>query len=740
MKKNNKGSAFVMVLIILAIVGILAAVSMWVSLVNYQMKLTDIKVKNNFYSAESVLDQICVGLQSDVSFAYERAYKTVSTFYVEMSDAERKVEFEKIYLKELKRRLKATDDVTDMSYQIEKLRGYVYQNLQDGHQLPYAQIQVVDRPECRAKNDKDGRMITYDNHIELKGIEVTFTNEEGYTSIIETDISLNIPDLQFINANSMPNTLSYSLIATEGLEVNGNTKIEGSLYAGKDSLHPEGLSFAVKGAVTLEKAKYLVSYGKTKIDVAQELKVNPDIQFWTQDIEVNGGNAVLQGNTFVADDLTLKGISPKVVLGADGNSNTLTGKYVGFGTSQDSAENSSAIILNGKNSSLDMSHLKELQLGGYAFVNTDQVPANLEGVNNLADNNDIKTGESIAVKSGQIAYLIPPECIGVDANQKSLYNKNPLTYEEEKKIKELGYTEVSELVFSEKIGSDLKSVLDGKSIDSVVSKVHVPKDGGLTYYYINLDQKMAATYFRKYYQSNKEGRFELYTDFYTDKIQIQDDSSLVQTVGNCVLFEEEKSKIRAPKSTGLANQMGQYGVEYDALRYIIYPNSDLVTAEDKSRANVFDNLINVDEMKDMMGGSSQIVVEYTNPTSEDNNMKAILINDPDHNYTYKSESDPKGQVALIITTGSVTVDSNFHGTIIAKKKINVTNTAAELSNRKVEDMRNLLKQEIVTGKPVYQVFRDGEDYLIGTASDEENKKKDKISYSDLITYQNWLMR
>ena len=48
MKKNNKGSAFVMVLVILAIVGILAAVALWVSLVNYQMKLTDVKVKNNF--------------------------------------------------------------------------------------------------------------------------------------------------------------------------------------------------------------------------------------------------------------------------------------------------------------------------------------------------------------------------------------------------------------------------------------------------------------------------------------------------------------------------------------------------------------------------------------------------------------------------------------------------------------------------------------------------------------------
>ena len=104
MKKNNKGSAFVMVLVILAIVGILAAVALWVSLVNYQMKLTDINVKNNFYSAESVLDQICVGLQTDVSEAYQTAYNKTIVNYSLMSDEQRKSLFEAQFKMALKKK------------------------------------------------------------------------------------------------------------------------------------------------------------------------------------------------------------------------------------------------------------------------------------------------------------------------------------------------------------------------------------------------------------------------------------------------------------------------------------------------------------------------------------------------------------------------------------------------------------------------------------------------------------
>ena len=46
----------VVVIIAMAFIGILASVLMYMSLLNYQMKVNNLKAKDNFYSAETVLD------------------------------------------------------------------------------------------------------------------------------------------------------------------------------------------------------------------------------------------------------------------------------------------------------------------------------------------------------------------------------------------------------------------------------------------------------------------------------------------------------------------------------------------------------------------------------------------------------------------------------------------------------------------------------------------------------------
>ena len=105
-KLNNKGSTLVLVIIVLAIVSVFAVVALSISLYNFQMKITDKNVKDNFYSAETVLDQICVGLQGDVSKAYSGAYSEVMQNYNSISDNEtadmkeaRRNKFEKSFLK-----------------------------------------------------------------------------------------------------------------------------------------------------------------------------------------------------------------------------------------------------------------------------------------------------------------------------------------------------------------------------------------------------------------------------------------------------------------------------------------------------------------------------------------------------------------------------------------------------------------------------------------------------------------
>ena len=148
-------------------------------------------------------------------------------------------------------------------------------------------------------------------------------------------------------------------------------------------------------------------------------------------------------------------------------------------------------------------------LAGTAYINTQAI-VNSSSVG--TQNSNVAMGESISVKGDQIAYLVPPECIGTSgdgADAKSLYNKNPLSYKEYKDITATGqdqtkYTEVNANVVSTKTGKALSAYLpESKTIDKCIKKVFVPStdnsDDGLVYYYVNLPTNKAAEYYSDYF-------------------------------------------------------------------------------------------------------------------------------------------------------------------------------------------------------------------------------------------------
>ena len=62
-KSDNRGSTILMVVLVLVGVGIMAAIALWVSLRNVQMKATDEDIKESFYSAEGYREQVKAGVQ-----------------------------------------------------------------------------------------------------------------------------------------------------------------------------------------------------------------------------------------------------------------------------------------------------------------------------------------------------------------------------------------------------------------------------------------------------------------------------------------------------------------------------------------------------------------------------------------------------------------------------------------------------------------------------------------------------
>ena len=71
LKFNNHGSTL---LVAVSLIAVLATVLMSMSYMNYNMKVTELNSKKNFYNAEIVLDQINVGLQKEISDSLEDAY------------------------------------------------------------------------------------------------------------------------------------------------------------------------------------------------------------------------------------------------------------------------------------------------------------------------------------------------------------------------------------------------------------------------------------------------------------------------------------------------------------------------------------------------------------------------------------------------------------------------------------------------------------------------------------------
>lgn len=763
MKSNdNRGASFVMVVVAMAIVAVLAVTVLWIALMNLQMKVTDKKNTDNFYSAEGVLDQICTGLQGDISKAYSAGYTKVMENYSDSSinEAGRQSNFAQEYLKNLKTSLEY--DSTGMTFNMGKLIQYVDPKLLENKvNQPHAVIKSTN-----ADVNGNGQLKVYQNRVVLNGLRVEYTDEKGFKSIIETDISLGVPSMSFTASGGVPELFTYSLVGNEGLKITSGlnkVNLSGNLYAGCENAADTGTSttsVTIPNNATLDvkDTSYMIAEGDIEVgDFAEKnmagvhnnstLSVDSQCQLWTSNINVNGAAVNLDGMTYVADDMTLKGTGSKVTLGKNNKNNNA--KYVGFGNGGADKENpvagdSSAIIINGREASLDMSNIRELMLAGTAYINTQAI-VNSSRVG--TENSNVGMGESISVKGDQIAYLVPPECIGTSGNgadAKSLYNKNPLSYKEYKDITATGqdqtkYTEVNANVVSTKTGKALSAYLpETKTIDKCIKKVFVPStdnsDDGLVYYYVNLPTNKAAEYYSDYFGADSD-KLNRYTKFYTDSIQVNEAAS-IYTAGNYSIYDGSNLSLLKGIADGVDMDAQSDALQrtYTALNSKLLTNyADLPT--NAASVSLFTNIVNNTNLLKIVPNSGNKHIFETEYQGK--KYQAIVKNG---NYTYDA-NDKSHNVDIIVATGDVTLNADFTGTIVAKGRIIVNKDQCEIDNGTQELFKALLLEKVSDADDalhLYDVFMDGANYL-GNVSSFSNKKEadTKIDYATLITYQNW---
>lgn len=740
-KSDNKGSTILMVLLVIVGVGVMAAIALWVSFRNVQMKVTDTDIKESFYSAEAILEQVKAGVQKKVEAAYKQAiteelenFSNPPATVDAGGSTDRAERFNKTFRNKLEEELYGSATTgSNKHYNTFNITDMVDRGLLSSATYPYALVTA----RYGTLNADIGKLEMTDNKVVLKGIRVRYVSSDEQVSEIETDITISTPKAGGVAAKAVSDVFEYSIIGNEGIKVEpGNLTVKGNVYSGSPFSkgkveYGDKTSFVVdKNAAVSFDDKLLIANGDTVVNGS--FTTGAREKFLTENIVLNGGKASLSGVSQIADDLTLNGENSSVIL---------SGIYKGYGNSNSVAAESSAIIINGKNSSLDLSGAKEIMLAGYSYIATGNEKLRDTSRGEASQNKDIKMGESISIKGSQIGYLMPAEWIGTDEADASAFNSNPLTYAEynkiltetetdDKGVTKLKYKMVNNTVKSAKTGKSFKDygVITDADIDKYCSKIFVQpitgvSDEGLVYFYVNLPQDKAGNFLFDYYNKDMKGSKELDTHakFYTSSIKSVSEAK-IKTAGNYSILET--SILQLKNGGGTLDEPTAYKKEFSSLCTNL--TSD-VTPEEQRR-DVFDNIIYTDNLSSYLRGVTERVVTLTSGE------KAVITSG---NYDYNNSS---GNVRLIVAQGNVNVKQNFTGSIIAKGKITVSG-AGEISTDNAGIIKQLLREPVSEGGlgHLHKIFRDGE--ALSAVSKPESKpllfEDGSIDVSRLITYTNW---
>lgn len=784
-RQQNQGFSLFTVLIAVSFVGILGLLVLYIALSNFNMKITDLKGKNSFYTAERALEEIRTGLQEDVGNAMSKAYTQVLESYnVEnrsqdsSMDRQRQSEFQDCFITELMRTLRVSK-TEDNIYNMERLRGYVDLKY-DGSK----ESLIITNPAGSAplmKAVKNVGKNTENNGVLLKNLKVIYVDEKGRAAIICTDIRLLVPEVQFPTPSTLPDLMNMIVVADKGIVCEGTestpTSINGSIYAGN---LPSALAAdsetsikVIPGAsLNVESGDKVVCKGEISVGLNSTFTSAESVNLWARGLNADSvQNVSLSGSTYFADDLTVTGKNNNV---------KISGNYYGYGsyesaTSDDcvakdqyeksgltGAALSSAIVINGKNTTLDLSDTQKLMIAGRNYIASSKVKAN-----NRSNTNDVATGESLTVKGTQLAYLVPKEVLGASGN--------PLTYDAYLALLN-GAKDISvnwDAAVEAWGGRTLRDI----GVDSEKPVQTVFYNDGFVYFYLNFtDAQKSADFMQMYYQNNPtvKANMDKYLSFYfggeDSGITVKDADSYLRyiTNGNALSYSGADAQGNMQQATSvnpgekiLQEQVG-YQNSWYALNRKMITSYDLLNKAVKEDAegkthnetdgdrSVYDNLVNEKKMisyiKDTVKDDTGKYV-FT-ASDEDGGLQAIMYDNGENgmNQTLKISQSDADKLRLVVCTGDVEIEAGvkFQGIIMAKGTITLK-AGAQLESAPLEAARVFQAQMSSYGdgtsiKP-QDFFWEGDKYVLGNSSSSGKKDtlngSDTYSIADCVTYENW---
>ncbi len=662
----------------------LGAALLYVTYMGYKIAITQRSDKENFYSCSAVMNDIKTGLQNQVTQSLAVAYtNTVKAYAKADKSYVPQAEFANEFLKQLSSAAVQINGVSSPLFQSNQVSGktsisqYYTARLSGFVDSTQGAVTLGSSSDYTAQfgtvvqnTGTDGTPVS----ITLKEISVKYT-KDGYESNISTDIRIAIPEF-FAKSPLSESLNNCAIIANGGIihSSGGTAVINGDIFTG-------GLTVIGNGNNLTFNNGNVICKGTLAVNSSGSLIYNaPKYELWANEIDVGSqsgsvstvGTVNLSGKVYVANDLDLTGDG--------GSSATLAGIYFGFGNDSASADSSSAILINGRNSKLDISNLNKLSLAGVSFINISDQSLTSDG--SSVYSSSIPMGESIAVKSDQLAYLVPAECISNYATNPCLFGGTVEAPDCDSSTVIWGTKKLSDYIGSGK--GEIKTLY--KNLDSQNKIAYV--------FLVFNSQKYANAYFQDYFAAYPE-KISQYLKIYAD-ISDKSSDSYFNTAGSTFYTKDHGSSTAELTLVPASDTVWTDGVQ---ARYstMSSPLTDFIKSDalNKLPANT-----ELDFVKD-----SAVV--------------AIVTNKADYSYSTYSDT-----LQLIISTGNINISANFNGIVLAEGTITVSGniSAAGISNISGAICGNYTLSDFLSGN---------------INSGSSAAAKDPWDLSTLVVYENW---
>ncbi len=692
-KLNNQGSTLLTVVICIAFVGILGSLMLSVTMTNLQMKIIENRSKENFYSCEMAMEEIRTGIEELTASSIQYVYKNhiINNFEAIIGrDAEElNADIRKKVGTNIMKQLGMADAYSEdqlASGMAVKARDHILDTYLSAPPTGVTiSVKIGEEAADTPIYFRSGDTVV------IEDISVKLTKKDYETSIT-SDIAIALPEFTFdegeehvVYRMDQP-FLTYALLA-DGLITSDQTTgvaarsiVNGNVYGGVgiavdgQNLGTQTLEFhsaklISRGLIQAMDTGKLVIKGPEGADYAavwaDNLRTITSPEYQSLGIATST-RLDIDGYCFIKDDLTLDGTNSIV---------QIKGAYLGY-TGENSSRGS-AMIINGAGSSLNLSGLKLLILAGRANVSID------DRIQSVDITNEIMTGESIAFKSNQRAYLIPGRYIRD-------VKRNPITKEDSILDPGVDFSLPSEINFSNyvdhgkpyKIASKQTNATDSSSL--------------LRYYYLNFATGVQADRYLRAFVDQNPTALNIMDPFRLGQVLLPNnpDGSTIYTVGNRMSYNGAEVSLTAGNRFGLdetvdsavleqqlRESFGELLLNNPEINHGIYDATGLPS---DTRLGMLERVYS--KLNHLLYLESNRAYRETDPTVGSFLISGglnTIANDPDNLYLKFMNEDSSSTTlidagdidlstpSILIVKEDVVLDTDFNGILIASGNITI---------------------------------------------------------------------